>query len=802
MRLTIERLRALILVAALLLLAALVGFLAFGKWKSHFVSHDLPQKLGLDIQQESDGVTFSHALGAHAQFKVKASKVVQLKQGNALLHNVKIEIYGEDGNRVDRIEGNEFEYDQKTGLAKATGPVEITLARPDTAPASASKTDVSKTGSDRTGSSKASANKADGQVHIKTTLLTFNWNTGIASTTQKVDFSTAQGTGSSIGSTYDSRGGYLELDHNVQMNSIRNGEAVQVNADHAEFAHSNMLCTLYSATASYHDSKATAGQARIEFRADGTAVQLDATGGFTLTTATGSRIVAPHGTLEFDEHSQPRHGHLSNGVTMDSLAHGRLTHGSATSADLEFTPQGSLHHAHLEQNVTLHTVEDTMTAGTHPEPLHLERNWHSPVAEIDFRNAGKGNTEPSALTGTGGVELTSHSQRGKEPASDAHMHADRVDGQFTSRSTLSALTGTGHATMEQNTASGAHQTATGERIQARFGSMGNKGQNQLQAAVLEQHVLLTQLQPSKAGAPAPAPLRATAGRAEYAGDGQWLHLTVNPRVDQGGMQLTADKIDVSEESGDAFAHGNVKATWSQSAQPGQHAPTLGGQDPAHVVSAEAEVHQSQNGQDATFRGHARLWQQANAVTAPTIVLKRQQQTLEAYSSDRNEPVRVTMLNNQQHSNAKQQQNTPTVLRVRGGNLKYTDSNRTAFMQGGALGPVIAETSAATTQSSEVELHLAQASNHASAGSAQVEQLIARGHVTVSSEGRHGTGEQLTYTGSSGEYVLTGANGSTPKLTDPEHGTVSGQALIFHSRDDSVSIEGRGQKTTTNTYAPR
>jgi lipopolysaccharide export system protein LptA len=797
-RLTIERLRALILVAALLLLAALVGFLAFGKWKSHFVSHDLPKRLGLDIQQESDGVTFSHALGAHAQFKVKAAKLIQLKQGNALLHNVKIEIYGEDGNRVDRIEGNEFEYDQKTGLAKATGPVEITLTRPDAAPADASKT----------GANKTSSEKTDGQVHIKTTLLTFNWNTGIASTTQKVDFSTAQGTGSSIGSTYDSRGGYLELEHNVQMNSSRNGESVQVNADHAEFAHNNMLCTLYSATANYHDSKATAGEARIEFRADGTAVQLDASGGFTLTTATGSRIAAPHGTLEFDDHNQPRHGHLSNGVTMDSLAHGRLTHGSATAADLEFTPQGSLHHAHLEQNVTLHTAEDTVTGGTHPAALHLERNWHSPVAEIDFRNTGKGNTEPSALTGTGGVELISHSQRGKEPASDARMHADRMDGQFANGSTLSTLTGTGHATMEQNTASGAHQTATGERIQARFGSLGNKGQNQLQSAVLEQHVLLTQLQPAaKAGAPAPAPLRATADRAEYAGDGQWLHLTIHPRVDQGGMQLTADKIDVSEESGDAFAHGNVKATWSQSTQQGQqqgqHAPTLGGQDPAHVVSAEAEVHQSQNGQDATFRGHARLWQQANAVTAPIIVLQHQQQTLEAYSSDRNEPVRVTMLNSQPpHPGSKQPQNTPTVLRVRGGHLKYTDSNRTAFMQGGALGPVIAETSSVTTQSSEVELHLAQANSHASAGSAQVEQLIARGHVTVSSEGRHGTGEQLTYTGSTGEYVLTGANGATPRLTDPEHGTVSGQALIFHSRDDSVSIEGRGQKTTTNTYAPR
>ena len=56
-------------------------------------------------------------------------------------------------------------------------------------------------------------------------------------------------------------------------------------------------------------------------------------------------------------------------------------------------------------------------------------------------------------------------------------------------------------------------------------------------------------------------MRATAGHAVYEGAGEWLHLTQSPRVEDGGLQLTADKVDVSQESGDAFAHGNVKATW-------------------------------------------------------------------------------------------------------------------------------------------------------------------------------------------------------------------------------------------------
>jgi lipopolysaccharide export system protein LptA len=81
-------------------------------------------------------------------------------------------------------------------------------------------------------------------------------------------------------------------------------------------------------------------------------------------------------------------------------------------------------------------------------------------------------------------------------------------------------------------------------------------------------------------------------------------------------------------------------------------------------------------------------------------------------------------------------------------------------------------------------------------------MTARGHVVVSSQGRLGTGEQLVYTGDNGDYVLTGTAAAPPRMTDPARGNVSGQALIFHSRDDSVSIEGGGHRTTTETTAPK
>ena len=68
---------------------------------------------------------------------------------------------------------------------------------------------------------------------------------------------------------------------------------------------------------------------------------------------------------------------------------------------------------------------------------------------------------------------------------------------------------------------------------------------------------------------------------------------------------------------------------------------LGGQGPAHVVAAEAQLRQATG--EVTFRGQARLWQQANSVAAPVIVLDRERQTLVARATDAAEPVRAVLV---------------------------------------------------------------------------------------------------------------------------------------------------------------
>jgi lipopolysaccharide export system protein LptA len=851
-----------VLLTGVLLVVALGVFLARGKLKNPLNLKELPQRLGVDITQDASGFTMDHAFGGHSRYRIHASKVAQYKDNHATLHGVWIELFGEDGSRVDRIEGAEFDYDQKSGIVRAAGPVAITLMRPSEAPAiapaiapkasaGAARKAKAEEGKQTPIASAAQTAEA-GEIHVKTSGLTFDTQSGKATTSEHVDFSMVQGSGSSMGASYDSKG-FLVLDKAVELNAVRGGEPVLIRAQHAEFARDTHLCRLHAATADYRGGEATAGDAKILFRDDGSAVRLDATNGFNMVTATGGHIAAPIGSLDFNEHNQPRHGHLEGGVRMDSTRQGkdgaevRRMRGTAPTAELDFTAQGELRHARLERGVEMESEQLSVASNV---PLRVSRTWKSPIADVDFRDNGKGQAEPASIHGVQGVVVTGESQRGKGAAEPSRMAADEITGTFGPDSVLSAMTGIGHASVEESNAAGTRQTSTGDRLDAHFASPGAKGTaesglgsaGQIQFAVLAGHVVLTQQPAPKPGAAAgtepPAPLKAWAGRSDYEGAGEWLHLTLSPRVEDGGLQMTADKIDVSRASGDAFGHGNVKATWldSGSGVAGQHgaAPgagsvhgdvALGGKGPTHVVASEAELSRTSGGSDnvATFRGHARLWQEANSVAAPVIVIDRQRQTLVATSTDPAEPVKAVLLStggldtgrpdtrvtsnkeagNDAGKNTPAKSSTPSLISVFGGGLKYSDAEHKAVMRAGALGSVVAETATAKSVSNEVELVLLPPGNHAGkeGGAAQVDRMTARGQVVVTSEGRRGTGEQLVYTGETGEYVLTGTAAAPPRMTDAARGNVTGEALIFHSRDDSVSIEGGGGRTTTQTTTP-
>jgi len=242
--------------------------------------------------------------------------------------------------------------------------------------------------------------------------------------------------------------------------------------------------------------------------------------------------------------------------------------------------------------------------------------------------------------------------------------------------------------------------------------------------------------------------------------------------------------------------------------------SLGGRGPVHAIAEEATFEQSSG--EATFRGHARVWQQDNSISGPLIVLDRQKQTLVARTTHSGEAVNLVMLSAPGPASAAGSRagsgrrnsgsGAPAVVRVRGGDLWYSGEERRAILRAAPLAAVTAQSGAVESTSNQVELFLAPPGAAArSAGAAipaQVERMVASGHVVLSAQGRRGIGEELAYSSRTGEYTLTGTASAAPRLNDPQRGSVTGTALIFNTRNDSVSIEGHGQETMTETTVPR
>ena len=174
--------------------------------------HNVPSKLGFDIQQTSDGFSLSKSEGGRTIYTIRASKAVQFKQGgHADLRNVHIVVYGTTHDRFDQIYGNQFTYDPQSGDIKAVGEVHIDLQgnaegplKPDQAPPAELKN----------------------PLHLLTRSLTFNQKTGIAETDEVVDFRTEQATGSAKGAYYDSKSNELQLKSDVHIVTTGNHPAI------------------------------------------------------------------------------------------------------------------------------------------------------------------------------------------------------------------------------------------------------------------------------------------------------------------------------------------------------------------------------------------------------------------------------------------------------------------------------------------------------------------------------------------------------------------------------------------------
>ena len=761
MALPVSGLRHWLAAGAILMVAIVAGMYFYARWRVRNAVHEVPQKLGIEIQQTAQGFSISKSEEGRTLFRVDASKAVKFKKGGVTeLHDVRIVVYGKDGSRFDRIAGDDFEFDPASGNVTAKGTVKIDLEgnshgldHPDQAPPEETKD----------------------PVHVEASGLTFNSKNGNGSASGRVEFQTPQASGSAVGIDYVSRTGTMTLLSGIVMD-VSSPQSVRVNADRAVITKSPRQIVLSRPRVAHDERRMRSDRATLLLRPDNTVDHIVAEGDVEseMHGASDATARADRGEL-FLTGSQNllTMAILSGNVKLDSQGE-RPAEAEAGRVTLRFAGKQILQTVHAEDGVRLtqkkiEAASSGGRAGAPASPLSSdaqEVEMSAPVMDFVVKN---GHLLASAVT-TGPPRIViTQPGLGQRTV----VTAARFTASFTERNRVASLHGAPDAKIVSSKPGQPDRLSTSRALDVTFRPEGGI------SSIVQQGEL----------AYVDGTLKSWAQRATYSPADQMLVLNGSPRVVDGGMTTTAEVMRMNRETGDAIAEGHVKSTYSElKAQP--DGGMLAAADPIHVTSGSMTAHRTRG--VAVYSGHAVLWQNANVVQAPSIEFDREQRSLAAKGTS-NQPVSTVLV--QVDKNGKVMPVTITSA-----HLTYRDAERKIFLDGG----VTVKGADATMTAQQMSVFLAprnpsQSSSERSTPG-RVERIVAQDHVVITQPARHATGDRLAYSAEDEKFILTGG---PPSIFDAERGKITGDSLTFYKRDDRVLVEGRETSpTVTKTQVAR
>jgi lipopolysaccharide export system protein LptA len=750
-----KRLRRWFAISGIALLVVVIGFYSYARYRVNRLIKEVPQKVGIEVQQSTTGFTFTKSIGGRKQFSISAGKAVQLKAGQrSILNDVRIIVYGRgatdesNSDVYDQIYGREFAYDPTSGEVTAKGEVHIDLQRHGT-PNDDPSQDADEPGS----------------VHLKTSGLSFNQKTGIAQTKERIEFSIPQASGSAVGALYNSEDRTLTLQSQVRIqaaadasqHSAVNMNAASVTASKAVITDAPRKIDLTAFHLEQNGRDFDAQNVEIFLRGDSSVERAIATGDVRASMPadgdTGrTRLQARSAGFDFGAKNALRNIVLNGEVTFDATGKSPMQ-GSAGKVVVDFSGRNRANKVRATHNVNFQQRGASTTA------LRADA--------MDFFLRARGGIERATTAGTSQIVLTQGTQT-------TTVTADQFDARFAPGNRIASLHGEPNARVRFGGAT--PHSSTSRAVTAKFDTRSAR-------AALQSVDQVGDFEYSE------GTRTASAERARYTPADELITLNGSPRVQdkQSGLALTANTVRLNRRTGEASAEGEVKTTFTQ-LKANQAGALLATAEPVHVTSTSARA--SNSGQ-ARFSGAARLWQGANIIQAPVIEFDRDKRWLQASTGAGNAQVITVFAQTDRAGRT-------TPVTVRAGKLTYSDLDRTAHYEKGVT--VRTADGTLNAQNVIVLLHPAGQSN-AAGGVSQVEQIIATGNLVFEQQNpaRKAAGERLVYTASDGKFVLSGTSAKPPSIFDAERGEITGDSLTFHSRDDRVQVSsGENSRTVTKT----
>jgi lipopolysaccharide export system protein LptA len=791
MPLPIYRLRRLLAVIAVLFSAVVAGMYFYARLREHSVLKEFPGKIAYDIKQTASGFQFSKSESGRTVFTIRAKEVKEFKlNGRADLHDVSIVLYGRDTSRFDQIYGDDFTFDPKSGNVIAKGEVQIDLQ-------------ANPTGS--TAPDQATPKELKNLIHLTTSDLVFNRDSGDASTDARVDFRTPQAAGWAVGVRYAAKDKTLTLVSQIHV-TLSGQETATLFATHGTITREPREILLDHPLMKRPSGTLQSEQATFFLGPENEVQRIVASGEVN---AESTQQQADHLRARADDAELLLEGkqNLLRTATLTGHVHAERMgsqpmQGDAGRVILDFLGQNELQkvHAsdgvHLAQHATAVHAQNTDADGSPPQDFDIS----API--IDFFVAEGRRLDRAQTSGTAQITISPAQSLtpagGQVPVQRTVITAARFDANFiatpTGQSRLKSVHGSPDAKIVNLAPGLPDRVSTSNTLDAAFLPEGG-----IASIVQQGNVVYSDNQaPDKR-------TQAWADKASYTPADRVLLLTGNPRISDGGMATTATSVRINRVTDDAFAEGNVKSTYSDlKEQP--NGALLASSSPIHVTAATMTAHNSSA--IALYEGNARLWQDANIIEAPSIQFDRSRRSLVAQGTTAR-PVSTVLVqqklnqpnksvaktasskNTSSQSGNKPKESEPkfdasSPVTITAAHLTYADTDRRAHYDGG----VNATGTGFQATADETDVYLVPRSQTSSDQSlntpGRLDRMVADGHVVIQQPGRRALGQKLVYTASDDKFVLTGG---PPSIFDAERGKITGVSLTFFRGDDRVLVEG-------------
>jgi lipopolysaccharide export system protein LptA len=768
--------------------AALIALIVAGVYARRAIQaararQNAPPPIPESVQQRSAEFSYVGTDQGRALFTIRASHATQYKdQNRALLQDVWITIYGHDGNRNDNIHTRECNYEPSTGNVVCEGDVQIDLAS----------------------ATPPSGKPADKTLQVTTRNLSFNRESGDATTTAPVQFRFPQGTGRSDGMTYSSQKEIVRLAHNVQLDLAASeksgGLPVTATGGSMEISRNDRLVVL--------DAPANVRQGAREVTADKISIELDAefrarhaiAQGHPQVTSTDPRGKSTATASQFDLFVNSDgwiERIIADGSVVGSReAPGSTDHFTAANVVLNMTPQHNL----LREMTATGNVKANSRMGAESRAIETE----SLLATFGpGQHEGQQAIQTVSTLAPGTIETKSADET-------TTLHAKRFVAQFAATGRLDTLLGHGGATVTRKIGSGPPQIIKAAELAAKFSPDG-----EWQTLDETGDVHFQQ-----------ADRQASADRANIVRSTELILLDGSPVLTDSMSRTTAKNVAINQKSGDIRATGGVLSTYFPSAQ--NSAMSLGS-GPGHI-SAETLTGSTTSGH-VTYLGHARLWQGDSVLEGNQIEIWRDEKKLQATGNvvanfpqasppapaPPSAPPPAKPSPTKSAAAAPATPSSPTLWQIRAPLLTYWGDTGKAHLESG----VTADSQQGSMQSRTLDVFLTPAASSANPPSAnasavpaaakpaqppaadpagppaagrQLDHALALGGVTVRQGDRRGTADQAEYSASDGRFVLSGGR---PTIIDASSDTTTGHSLTFFVANDTILIDSQeGSRTLT------